>query len=63
MTLASDIGWKGNLLTVDGISYTGLSVEVVADDQVIQVGSNSVIELSSDSSVANDRTILLENPT
>jgi hypothetical protein len=56
------IGWKGDNLTVGGISYEGEAVEITADDQVLAVGQKTHFKLSSDSPTGNQRTVLLSKP-
>jgi hypothetical protein len=61
-TLHASIGWKGDSITVGGLSYEGAAVEITADDQVLPVGITTHFKLSSDNAVGNQRTVLLAKP-
>jgi len=59
----SEIGFIGNQFVSEGFGFKSEAQEITADDQVLSVGTTTLFKLSSDSSVANQRTVLLSKPT
>jgi len=61
-TACFGIGWSGNALNADGYSSEPLIVSVIADNFVINQNGRSVLNMSSTSSVATQRDIILTCP-
>jgi hypothetical protein len=58
-----EIGFTGDQFISNGLGFNSTDVEVVADGQVLVVGSTTLFKLYSDSSIAANRTLSLQKPT